>query len=82
MNFSKHFMARSRQRGICESLINLAMTYGHEEGDRIILSTKRIKQLMHENDLARKNLIKASDKGGIVLVTKDDTLITTYALSK
>jgi hypothetical protein len=73
------------QRGIDNKLLELASEFGtlQERGDveKYVLSRKSIDATLRILDKIRGKLVKARDKGGIVLVTSDDgTDITTYRL--
>jgi len=73
------------QRGIDNTLLELAAEFGavEERGEveKYFLSRKSIDATLRGLDKIRARLIKARDKGGIVLVIGDDGAeITTYRL--
>ena len=80
MSKTNHFIARIQQRGILQSTIEMAQTYGLPKGDKFILGKKQIDSAIKKLDEERKNLIKARDQGGIVAVEADGVLITAYRL--
>ncbi|MHC4705517.1 MAG: hypothetical protein ACYS8I_00320 [Planctomycetota bacterium] len=82
---TRHIQTRMNQRGIDNKLLELASEFGtlQERGDveKYVLSRKSIDATLRILDKIRGKLVKARDKGGIVLVTSDDgTDITTYRL--
>lgn len=80
MKHTKHFDHRSQRRGISADLIELVEHYGLRDGEKLILQPKNISHAIRDLDTFRKRLIRAIDKGGIVLVEKENNLITTYPL--
>lgn len=74
MHKTKHFQQRMSQRGIKQDMVDLVLTYGETQGDKIILSRKASAQLM----AAVRTLGKILDKGGLVVVTSGDAQLTTY----
>lgn len=74
MHKTKHIEKRMSQRGISSAMINLALNYGEDSGDKVILGQRSAKRLL--KDL--QTLLKIIDKGGIAVVTQGDALITTY----
>ena len=78
MNTTKHLMDRMNQRGISAKMIELALEYGINKKDKIILDKKNISKLLKEIDAYRKDLLKIMDKNGLVVVAVDDSLLTTY----
>ncbi|GJH13585.1 DUF4258 domain-containing protein [Caballeronia novacaledonica] len=75
---TKHLQQRMSQRGVNKDMVELAWTYGAQEGDKYILGRKealsRLEALQSEARLIKKVL----DKGGIVVVASEDALITSY----
>ena len=78
MKLSNHFIKRMNSRGISADMVNIAFIYGDEKDDKIILSRKIIKKLLKKHPQNKRILTKIYDKGGIVLICKDDTIITVY----
>lgn len=74
MHKTKHFQQRMSQRGISQDMVDLVLTYGETEGDKVILSRKASARLME----AARTLAKILDKGGLVVVASGDAQLTTY----
>jgi hypothetical protein len=72
------------QRAIESKFLELASQFGaideHGDVEKYILSRKSIDAALRSLDRIRGNLVKARDKGGIVLVADEDAEITTYRL--
>jgi hypothetical protein len=75
---TKHYDARIRQRGIRESTVELAQLHGITHGDKLVLGRKQIRSVLEALDRERKELIRAMDKGGVVVVECGGALITAY----
>jgi hypothetical protein len=75
---TKHFGDRLQQRGIRVKTVELARQYGIPDGDKLILGRKQILIRLNELDQERKELIRAMDKGGVIVVELGETLITAY----
>lgn len=77
---STHGMARMNQRGISNEMIEIVLEHGDYIQDKVILNSRKLKKLIKKvsKDLKPK-LLKVLDKGGLVVVLSDEnTLITTY----
>lgn len=77
-----HMDARMNQRGITSDLVDLAMQHGDWFGDRCQLNQKAIDRRIAEIDLERKRLLRARDKGGLMVVEAGGAKITTFAMKK
>ena len=80
---TRHMATRMNQRGFTSELVGLAKNYGvQQEADgaqKYVLSRKGIDQMLRELDKQRSRLVKARDKGGVVVVaSEDDVDITVY----
>jgi len=75
---TKHFCSRINQRGIREATVRLAQEHGCTHGDKVILGRKQIRSVLEVLDRQRKELIRAMDKGGVVVVESCGVLITAY----
>lgn len=75
---TKHMDARMNQRGIFKDLVDLALQFGEPDGDKVKLGRKEIDRLLSNLDALRSRVLKARDKGGLVVVTAGESLITTY----
>lgn len=77
-----HMDVRMNQRGIKADLVALALNEGRWEGDRCVLDCKAIDSKLKALDQERARLLRARDKGGVVVVEASGQQITTYAVSK
>lgn len=80
---TRHIQTRMNQRAIAEELLKLATSFGvtRERGDieKIVLGRKSLDTTLRRLDRLRGKLVKARDKGGVVLVTGENGVeITTY----
>jgi len=80
---TRHIQTRMNQRAIDEELLKLATSFGvaQERGDveKFILGRKSLDATLRRLDRLRGKLVKARDKGGVVLVTGENGVeITTY----
>lgn len=71
---------RMTQRGIRQELLDIALQYGEPAQDKVILGKKALQSFLDELQGLERSLLKVMDKGGIVVVTCDGQLITTYNL--
>ncbi len=78
MQTTLHIQQRMSQRGISREMVNLALTYGSSEHDKYILGRKETLELLEANQREAKLLKKVLDKGGLVVITDGDAMITTY----
>jgi hypothetical protein len=75
---TKHMQARMSQRGIPGELVDLVQRHGRDEWGRIILNKKALRNLLDDVRNLQRVVLKALDKGGVVVVEDDGALITTY----
>jgi hypothetical protein len=75
---TKHFERRMSQRGIRQELVDLVRNFGTPQGDRTRLGRRELDAAIAEIDSLRGRLLRARDKGGIVLVEVGGDLITAY----
>jgi hypothetical protein len=78
MTKTKHYLARISQRGIRESTVQLAQQHGIPQGNKLVLGRKQIRSVLDALDRERKELIRAMDKGGVIVVECGGTLVTAY----
>jgi hypothetical protein len=78
MRHSKHIGSRMNERGISKAMIELALTYGRCELDKYILDRHEVDRRLEELNREKGLLLKVRDKGGVVVVANDNTLITAY----
>jgi len=77
-----HMDVRMNHRGITADLVDLALEYGEWDGDRCRLGARSLKQIIYDMDRKRATMLKALDKGGIVVVEAGGSVITTYPIKK
>lgn len=77
-----HMDVRMNHRGITADLVDLALEYGEWDGDRCRLGARSLKQIIEEMDRKRATMLRALDKGGIVVVEAGGSEITTYPMKK
>jgi len=73
-----HYRARLSQRGIRETTVRLALNYGDSYGDKVVLGRQQIRKALQGVDELRKELVRAMDKGGVVVVESGGVLVTAY----
>lgn len=81
MHTSKHVRKRQNQRGISDAMLELAVIHGTPANDKYILGRKEINARLEEMVVEKRTLLKALDKGGVVAVEVDNTLVTAYNFS-
>jgi hypothetical protein len=75
---TKHMQARMSQRGIPGHLIDLVQRYGRDEWGKIVLNKRALRSLLDDVRDLQRVVMKALDKGGVVVVEDRGALITTY----
>ncbi|TGD91680.1 DUF4258 domain-containing protein [Methylobacterium nonmethylotrophicum] len=75
---TKHMHTRMNQRGIDRAMVELALTHGRCEQDKYVFDRREVDRRLEELDRERGLLLKVRDKGGVVVVSEDDRLITAY----
>ena len=78
---TRHIHKRMSQRGVTDRMLKLVSKFGMKSGDKRVLDRKNLDALLRNMDTLRKDLVKLRDKGGLVVIEKDDTQITTYNLN-
>lgn len=78
MHTTVHIQQRMGQRGITGRMIDLVLEHGNLERDKVVLGRKDAQRLLDEIRAKEAVLKKIIDKGGLVVVSDDDALITTY----
>lgn len=82
MRETLHINRRERQRGITKEMVELTLKYGKKRGDRIRLGIREIEKLLQTKKEPKAKLLKIMDKGGLVVVVSNSTLITAYSLRR
>jgi hypothetical protein len=78
MTHTRHMQTRMNHRGIPQDLVNLALEHGEVRQDKYILDRKTLERLLAETRCLERKIIRALDKGGLIVVETDNRLITTY----
>lgn len=78
MAASKHMVSRMNERGIGKEMVDLALAHGRCVQDKYVLDRQEVDRRLDELNRERGLLLKVRDKGGVVVVVSDNTLITTY----
>ena len=79
---TKHMHKRMGQRGITGRIVDIVTRYGEPVGDRVILDTKNIDELLQGMDRLKKDLLRVRDKGGVAVVENLGTQITAFNLNR
>lgn len=78
MHRTIHAGQRMTQRGITGVMVDLALEWGELQGDKCVLdksvALERLERLKQE----QRALLRVIDKGGLVVVTEGESIITTY----
>ena len=76
---TKHLGVRMSQRGITSDMIEFVLTHGVNRQDKIVLRRKDLAKLVPQLEgPQRATALKLLDKGGIVVVEDQGSLLTTY----
>lgn len=77
-----HCAKQMHNRGLTDRMLDLVEQFGYQVGDRVILDKKHIRELLEQINALRKELIKMYEKGGVAMVTKNDIILTAFAITK
>jgi hypothetical protein len=78
---TRHIQKRMNQRGINDGILDIVKMFGVSDNrDKTILNRKGVQMALMEMSRIMKEMKKIESKGGIVLIEKDGSEITTYAL--
>jgi hypothetical protein len=76
---TRHAHQRMGQRGISRKMLDVVLTYGTPCHDcKVTLGYKEVQDLISEMQENIKVLKKILDKGGVVVVADNNSVITTY----
>lgn len=80
MKTTRHAFQRMNQRGITGEMIDIVLHYGEVSQDKAksTLGKKAAEKVLAHLQQEIKVVKKVLDKGGVVVVVQDDTVITTY----
>jgi hypothetical protein len=79
MTHTRHMRTRMNHRGIPQDLVELVLQHGEVQQDKYVLDRKTLEHLLADTRCLERTIIRALDKGGVVVVETDNRLITTYA---
>jgi hypothetical protein len=65
-------------RGLTQDLVDLALGYGERQNDKHVLNRKGLERLLSDLRGLERTVIRALDKGGVVVVEDTGQPITTY----
>ena len=76
---TRHAHQRMGERGITREMVDIVLTYGTPRHDsKVILEYKEVQDLIFKMRQDIKVLEKISDKVDLVVVAKNNAVITTY----
>lgn len=78
MKTTTHAQQRMSQRGINRSMVDLCLEHGKIDQDRVLLGRKDAEDLLAKMQARMNVLKKIIDKGGIIVISDRNTIITTY----
>ena len=67
-----------KQRGISNAMVNFTLNYGELNGDQYFLNCKQLKRTIAQLEQEIKIAKKLIDKGGVVVIINEKSIITTY----
>ena len=73
-----HLLERISQRGIKSRMLMLVIEFGKHKRDKYILDKKNVGKLIEELNILKQELMKISDKGGVIVVSDNGVVITAY----
>ncbi len=78
MQTTQHAAHRMSQRGISRDMVEFVLNHGTPENDKITIGRKEALALLAFMRREEQLLKKILDKGGVVVVSEGDSIITTY----
>lgn len=78
MQRTVHATQRMAQRGITGVMVDLALEWGEVHGDKCVLDRSAALARLDRLKQEQKALLRVIDKGGVVVVTEGESIITTY----
>lgn len=78
MKYTYHSQNRMNQRGISKEMIEFTLNYGSVDGDAYITNKKLLQKVIQNLSKQLTLAKKLIDKGGVVVVTDNGSVITTY----
>ena len=79
MQLTQHVRQRMSQRGVSRAMVDLVLDHGRvEQNDRYVLDRRDASRRLEAMQQEIRLLKKVVDKGGVVVVAKEDALVTTF----
>lgn len=78
MKYTYHSQKRMNHRGISKEMIEFTLNYGSVDGDAYITNKKLLQKVIQNLSKQLTLAKKLIDKGGVVVVTDNGSVITTY----
>ena len=78
MKKTKHIDKRMNQRGITQDMIDFTLNFGEVTNDKWFTNKKILQESIRQLEQQIKTAKRLLDKGGIVVVSEDESLITAY----
>ena len=75
---TKHMHKRMGQRAINQTMVDIVSEHGVLMGDKRVLDSKNIDEILKSMEKMKKDLFKIRDKGGLVVVEENGVQITAY----
>lgn len=80
MTKTKHFQHRMSQRAINQKLVDMVLEFGKTEGDKIYLNRKGLTNMIDCLNHMKQIALRGLEKGGVVVIESNGSLITTYRM--
>ena len=78
MKITDHAKSRMSQRAVTKEMIDFTLNFGEVRGDALYTNRKILQKIINELETQMRVAKKLLDIGGIVVISEEDTLITTY----
>lgn len=78
MHDTLHAHQRMSQRGITKDMVALVLDYGKISHDKATIGRKDAQELLARMQREMRTLKKILDKGGLVVIADNESVITTY----
>lgn len=78
MKKTKHIDKRMNQRGITQDMIDFTLNFGEVTNDKWFTNKKILQESIRQLEQQIKTAKRLLDKGGIVVVSEYESLITAY----
>lgn len=78
MKYTYHSHIRMNKRGISKEMVEFTLDYGNLDGDAYVTNKKLLHKVIQHLTKQLALAKKLIDKGGVVVVTDNGSVITTY----